>query len=978
MRHAVGPGRKAPRMGSRLWAFAVIAVTAVSVAAFAAFSFQSYSRQRAEHFAAAADDGRRALLSFVDRSTKLFDSADSYVRAVREFYLRHGAGDDLRRFVEATRPPHAETFSGVVSINDRNGLLIFSTLPAGVGTISSAEVAHFKLFRADPRDRVYVDPTRKGVVTHQYQFRIVRPLLRDGVFEGDILQSLLPKDFVDFFEQFRLGPHAVLTIVTLDHRLIARYPAPADQIFDKPLEGLELWSHLNAAPAGAYHADSGIDGISRQFIYQKLDDYPVVITLGIADQDILDGLSAAWAGDVEQTLLFAGVASLFCVLVLLVLRKNRLLTETHGALELSRDLAERASRAKSEFLANMSHEIRTPMNAIIGLIYLLEQTKSTPVQRDYLEKARVSSQSLLGILNDILDFSKVEAGRLELERVPFSLDALMKTLATITAASARDKDIEVLFRIAPETPLTLIGDPLRLQQILLNLGGNAIKFTQRGEVVLSVAPAAAADADPGRVRLCFAVRDTGIGIAPEHRRQIFDAFSQGDASTTRRFGGTGLGLAICARLIALMGGELSVESEPERGSTFRFTAVFERAADGSPRPAPSAALPRTLRVLIVDDNPTAREILSTMISPFGWRYEIAASGRDALAAIDRSIEQGEPFNLVLLDWSMPEIGGREVLLYIRDRHLPETMPVVLVVTAFEQDQVRREAAGTLEVAMILTKPVTPSVLLDAVTAAHSGRRETEAAAPAAQTPLAGRRLLLIEDNPINQMVANKILESAGATIEVAASGQEALDILSRRRFEAVLMDIQMPGMDGYETTRRLRALPGLAGLPVIAMTANAMPADRERCLAAGMNDHIPKPLDVAQVVEVILRHLGDAPEARAPAGIDLKTALLRCDGNAELLSQIMAEFLQQFSGEPEAMARRLAAGDLAAVARIAHDLKAVAGSIGAVALSETAGVLLAATRRGDLEAARASGGKVAAQLATVLASCALMLDDGIR
>ncbi|CAK0769826.1 two-component system, sensor histidine kinase and response regulator [uncultured Gammaproteobacteria bacterium] len=664
--------------------------------------------------------------------------------------------------------------------------------------------------------------------------------------------------------------------------------------------------------------------------------------------------------------------------------------------------AEAANKAKSAFVANMSHEIRTPMNAILGLIYLLEQTALSPVQRDYLQKTNISARSLLGILNDILDFSKVEAGRLELEAVPFQLGDIMKTLATITAANARDKNIEVLFHIAPGTPLSLIGDPLRLQQVLLNLAGNAIKFTSQGEVVLSVA--ATEENDDG-VFLTFTVRDTGIGMNADQKRSVFDAFSQGDASTSRRFGGTGLGLSICHRLVALMGGEIILESEPDRGSAFRFTAHFGCGSEvNKVLQAGPSALPSSLRVLIVDDNPTAREVMAAMIAPFGWDIAIAASGQEALAAIDRTGRERTPFNLILLDWFMPEIGGREVLNYVKNNHRPEAMPVILVVTAFEDDRVRREAGNDAYIRMVLTKPVTPSALLDAVVTACSKVEDgsdrnafaltsTELTSTGPTSPagtlLVGRTLLLVEDNEINQLVAQRILENSGATVEVAASGMEALRKLSAtpERFAAVLMDVQMPGMDGYETTVAIRTQLGLSALPIIAMTANALPADRDRALAAGMNDHIAKPLDIERLLSVIAacgRRDGalaitalPCEEGTSPLQqqeLDLALALERMLGDRDLLGKVLEEFVRTFAGTGEDIARALAQGDLASVAKTAHDIKGVAANIGASALSAIAGALQRSARRNDCQRATLLGEEVGRLLGLVLAEASEYLD----
>ncbi len=647
-------------------------------------------------------------------------------------------------------------------------------------------------------------------------------------------------------------------------------------------------------------------------------------------------------------------------------------------LRAAKSAAEQASQAKSAFLANMSHEIRTPMNGILGLVYLLEHTDLTPVQRDYVRKTQISAQSLLGILNDILDFSKVEAGRVELEAVPFRLDEMMKTLATVTAANARGKNVEVLFRIAPDTPLSLIGDPLRLQQILLNLSSNAIKFTSEGEVVLSVAPTSQDDAS---VELTFTVRDTGIGISPEQQASIFEAFTQGDATTTRTFGGTGLGLAITQRLVALMGGRISVTSEQGHGSLFQVSIRFGRGPEEAPPPAALPSINRRLRVLIADDNPTARDVLSTMVTSFGWEPVMAATGWEAIAVIDRVARSGERLDLILLDWLMPGAGGREVLDFIKGRWAPGEMPVVLVVTAFEQEQVRAAAGNDPAIGMVLTKPVMPSGLLDAVTtllhAAPGGQGVPDDSSTPDHLVLMGVSVLVVEDNAINQMVARRILETAGATVATASSGMEAVDKLAAAPgvFDLVLMDIQMPGMDGYEATRMIRETLGLATLPVVAMTANAMPSDRERCLAAGMNEHVSKPLDLDRLLSVILHFTREAgagaaakadsapvpaPSAAAPVleGFDYDMALERASGDTAFLALLMTEFVKSCADSGAGITKALADGDLGRVAQIAHTLKGVAGNLGAMTLCRASDALLAAARQGDHAQAAALSGEV--------------------
>jgi two-component system, sensor histidine kinase and response regulator len=675
--------------------------------------------------------------------------------------------------------------------------------------------------------------------------------------------------------------------------------------------------------------------------------------------------------------------------------------------------AETASRAKTEFLANMSHEIRTPMNAILGLVHLLQQTELSERQTDYLRKLRVSAQSLLGILNDILDFSKVEAGRVELEKVDFRLDELLQNLSIIVGAAAQEKDIEVLFSVAHDVPLNLVGDPLRLQQVLINLAGNAIKFTDKGEVVVSVKLRSRAN---DRVILGFSVRDTGIGITPEQKARLFQAFSQGDSSTTRRFGGTGLGLAICTRLIGLMGGTMDVDSVVGAGSDFHFEASFGCRGEAPSSPASVVRpMPRDLSVLVVDDHPTAREVLAEIAQTFGWSATLCASGLAALAELERAVREGHPYDVVLMDWKMPEMDGLEVARRIR-AGAAAGAPIIIVISGYGRERVGSQFED-IGVSGFLVKPVTASTLLDAVTIAYAQNGEGAAlpkpvseAKPqsalcgpgwSARRALRGRRLLLAEDNAISRDVAREILERAGARVDTAENGRQALAaILSNSQsFDAVLMDVQMPDMDGFEATAAIRALPGAETLPIIAMTASALPADRQRCLDQGMNDHVPKPFDIDQLFDVLTRWIGPPLVSAAGGeqggaegvpvsssgfaanglpdhlpGIDREDALNRLDGDVGLLRRFVASFAQNYSGVAEGVAAALDAGDLPRAKALGHELKSVAGNIGARRLSAAADAVQVAAHLNDAEGIAAQLPILRSELRAVLES-AKILDD---
>jgi len=522
----------------------------------------------------------------------------------------------------------------------------------------------------------------------------------------------------------------------------------------------------------------------------------------------------------------------------------------------ARDQAEAATRSKSQFLANMSHEIRTPMNAVLGMLKLLQGTALQRQQLDYAQKSEAAARSLMVIINDILDFSKIDAGRMTIDQHPLQLDQLLRDLSVVLGANVGNKQIEVLYDIDSRLPVTVLGDAQRLQQVLTNLCGNAIKFTERGQVLVSIQLREPGTAEGAPALIDFAVKDTGIGIATEHQSRIFDGFSQAEASTTRRFGGTGLGLAISKNLVTLMDGTLTLQSELGAGSCFSFSLHMPVASEpvgNRVAPVPAAVCAGT--ALIVDDSPVAAELHAQMLRKQSWQCDVALGGQQALGQIQQRQSTGlTVYDVIYLDWRMPEMDGWETLRQIRllEDAAWSQCPVVMVTSNGRDCLNVRSPMEQGQLNGFLIKPVTASMLIESARG-PSAQSIVQESAPR----LRGLRLLVVEDNLINQQVAEELLSAQGAVVVLAANGQlgvEAVQV-AQPPFDAVLMDLQMPVLDGLSATRAIRAL-GYTMLPIVAMTANAMASDREDCLAAGMNDHVGKPFDIQDLCTLLLRLVG--------------------------------------------------------------------------------------------------------------------------
>ncbi|MBF0142138.1 MAG: response regulator [Magnetococcales bacterium] len=634
---------------------------------------------------------------------------------------------------------------------------------------------------------------------------------------------------------------------------------------------------------------------------------------------------------------------------LLMLAYYLVLHRETTTLSTARKIAESANRAKSLFLANMSHEIRTPINAITGMTHLALQTAMTHEQRHYLFRIDEASRSLLNIINDILDFSKIEAGKLTLETIPFSVDKVADQVAAMVAPKTQEKALELIVSVDSRIPPLLMGDPLRLGQILLNLVGNAIKFTEKGEVCFEIH---CVDQSADSAQVLFRVSDTGIGLTREQQSRLFAPFTQADPSTTRRYGGTGLGLAISRHLVERMGGRMQLTSEEGKGSLFSFQLALPLAkAETLAEPSVGSSGLSGLHILVADDHPVVRRVLRDMLTPFQCRIAEAEDGRQAVALTIREADN-DPFDIALVDWHMPGMDGLEAIRRIRDQ-LGERAPTMILITAYGREELMSTSIRE-EIPYFLMKPVTTSALVEMIAHALGGQPagRTETIHPQAMT---GKKVLLVEDNEINQEVALGLLNQVGLEVELAATGVEAVEKILATPFDAVLMDVQMPVMDGCEATRRLRQEESLRRLPIIAMTANAMLGDREVCLAAGMNDYLSKPIDPRALYATLAKWMppdsappeetatgivAPQPEGVPPLpGLDTHFALGNVGGDVGLYLNILSRFARLQKDSCRTMSNLLETGEWSTLERTAHTLKGVSSTIGATHLSSLARLL---------------------------------------